>query len=72
MRGTINTRGNLDPNEILLILKEEERVIKRIPEIAILVRGRVVQSGNKTHSYLLCLLYNKSYRVLEYQYLSEV
>jgi hypothetical protein len=42
MRGTINTRGNLNPNEVLLILKEEERVIKRISEIAIFTRGRGV------------------------------
>jgi hypothetical protein len=42
MRGTINTRGNLNPDEILLILKEEERVMKRILEIAMLARGRGV------------------------------
>jgi hypothetical protein len=42
VRGTINTRGNLNPDEILLILKEEERVMKRIPEIAMLARGRGV------------------------------
>jgi hypothetical protein len=40
MRGTINTRGNLNPDKVLLILKEEERVIKRISEIAIFTRGR--------------------------------
>jgi hypothetical protein len=40
VRGTINTRGNLNPDEVLLILKEEERVIKRILEIAIFTRGR--------------------------------
>jgi hypothetical protein len=40
VRGTINTRGNLDPDEVLLILKEEERVIKRISEIAMFARGR--------------------------------
>jgi hypothetical protein len=65
MIGTINTRGNLNPDKILLILKEEERVMKRIPEIAKLVRGRGVQSGNKTYSHLSYLLYNKSYRVSE-------
>jgi hypothetical protein len=40
VRGTIDTRGNLNPDEILLILKEEERVMKRIPETAMLARGR--------------------------------
>jgi hypothetical protein len=72
MRGTIDTRGNLNPDEVLLILKEEERVIKRISETAIFTRGRGAQSGNKTHSYLSYLLYSELYRVSEYQYLSEV
>jgi hypothetical protein len=42
VRGTINTRGNLNPDEVLLILKEEERVMKRVSEIAIFTRGRGV------------------------------
>jgi hypothetical protein len=40
VRGTIDARGNLNPDEVLLILKEEERVIKRILEIAMFARGR--------------------------------
>jgi hypothetical protein len=40
VRGTINTRGNLNPDKVLLILKEEERVIKRISEIAMFTRCR--------------------------------
>jgi hypothetical protein len=40
VRGTIDARGNLNPDEVLLILKEEERVIKRISETAMFARGR--------------------------------
>jgi hypothetical protein len=71
VRGTIDARGNLDPDEVLLILKEEERVIKRISETAMFARGRGAQSGNKTHPHLSCLLYSESHRVSECQYLSE-
>jgi hypothetical protein len=40
MRQTINTRGTLDPDEILLILKEEERSVNKVTDSVMFVKGK--------------------------------
>jgi hypothetical protein len=67
IRQTINIRGTLNPNEILLILKEEERSVNKVTDLAMFIKGKQGKSYNSSH--LLCLLYNRLHRVSEYTHL---
>jgi hypothetical protein len=69
IRQTINVRGTLDPDEILLILKEEERSVNKATDSAMFTKGKQGKSYNSFH--LSCLLCNRLHRVSECTYLKQ-
>lgn len=71
MRQTINARESLDSDEILLILKEEERNANRVTNSAMFTKGKQGKAYSKLNPYFVCLLYKEYYRVSECPYLQE-
>jgi hypothetical protein len=69
VRQTINARGTLDPDEILLILKEEERSVNKATDSAMFAKGKQGKSYNSFH--LSCLLCNGLHRVSECTHLEQ-
>ncbi|KAI0995896.1 hypothetical protein K3495_g12285, partial [Podosphaera aphanis] len=71
VRQTIDARESLDPDEILLILKEEERSANKVTDSALFARGKQGKAQTKPYSHFSCLLCEGHHKVFDCTHLQE-